>query len=429
MNTLIKNAKIPVQGKFIKKDLYIQDDVISFNGVSQIDKTIDAEGSYLMPGFIDIHTHLDDYIGKCYLADTYKSAAEIALRNGFTTLFNFITQHPSEDIQESISKAEKKIPNDTTVNYYFHLTPVTFETGDFKKFEKLINKGFRTFKFYTTYRHAGLFTSYRQIEKIFSMLRGTGVRFLVHCEDDEVLSNIDKSKIDYSDAYSHSIMRPEQAEIKAIETILDLAVKYSARVHIVHVSTPEGARMIFKAKQRYNFISCETCPQYLLLDDSYLKNDDGYKYICSPPLRSREDADEMVRLANEEYFDIYTTDHCAFTKKDKDEFKGDIRNVPNGLPGIGGLVHNIYNILNGDMEERLLHITKHLSKIPALLTGLYPKRGTLQEGSKADLVILKKGNKHNLNATLMDVYDPYEKFSSELEITHTVSNGRIYEYS
>jgi dihydropyrimidinase len=159
-----------------------------------------------------------------------------------------------------------------------------------------------------------------------------------------------------------------------------------------------------------------------------LKKNDGYRYICSPPLRSRESADEMIRLANEEYFDIYTTDHCAFLKKDKDEYRDDISRVPNGLPGIGGLVHNIYNILEGTEEERLLHITKHLSKIPALLMGIYPERGAFQEGSRADIVILKIGQQHKFKSSLMDVYDPYENFSSAINVTHTISNGRIYEF-
>jgi dihydropyrimidinase len=428
MNIQIKNCKIPVGGKFICKDIFINGDKITFDGNLRIDKVIDAEGCYALPGFIDIHTHLDDYIGKYYLADTYRSASEIALRNGFTTLFNFITQKPSEDLYSSISEAEKKVTADCGVNFYFHLTPVEFTDNDFKKFDNLIQRGFRTFKFYTTYRQSGLYCSYLKLDEIFSRLSGYDIRVLIHCEDDDVLSRHNPAEINLANAFSHSLMRPPEAEITAIEKVLDLAIKYSVPLHIVHVSTPEGAKMIYNAKLKYDFISCETCPQYLLLDDSILKKNDGYRYICSPPLRSRESADEMIRLANEEYFDIYTTDHCAFSKKDKDENKDDISRVPNGLPGIGGLVHNIYNILKGTEEEKLLHITKHLSKIPALLTGIYPEKGTLQEGSKADIVILKPGKQHKIKSSLSDVYDPYENFSSELYVTYTISEGRIYDF-
>ena len=428
MNIQIKNCKIPVNGKFILKDIFVNDDRISFNGNFKIDKIINADGCYAMPGFIDIHTHLDDYIGKYYLADTYRTASEIALRNGFTTLFNFITQKHTEDLYSSISEAEKKVTPDCGVSFNFHLTPIEFSDNDFKKFDKLIQRGFRTFKFYTTYRQSGLYCSYLKLDEIFSRFSGYNIRVLIHCEDDEILSKHNILNINLSDAYSHSLMRPPEAEIKAIEKVLDLAIKYSVPLHIVHVSTPEGAKMIYNAKLKYDFISCETCPQYLLLDEGMLKKNDGYRYICSPPLRSRESADEMIRLANEEYFDIYTTDHCAFLKKDKDEYRDDISRVPNGLPGIGGLVHNIYNILEGTEEERLLHITKHLSKIPALLMGIYPERGAFQEGSRADIVILKIGQQHKFKSSLMDVYDPYENFSSAINVTHTISNGRIYEF-
>ncbi len=429
MNIKIINGKILFRDKFIKKDFILIGEEFSFNENIEADKVIDADGCYVLPGLIDIHTHLDDYIGKYYLADTYTSASEIALKNGFTTLFNFVTQKPGEELSDSIIRAKSKISDNIGVEFSFHLTPVNYDEDDFRKMIELINEGYKTFKFYTTYKKSGLYISYSNLENVYKRLSGYDIRFLIHCEDDDILKSAINPDFDYSDAYTHSLLRPKDAEVKAIEKVLGIAIKYKLPTHIVHISSVEGAKLVYEAKMKYDFISCETCPQYLLLDDDYLKNIDGYKYICSPPLRDKQNRKELSELANKGYFDIYTTDHCAFLKKDKDENRNDIRLVPNGLPGIGSLLYNIYNILEGDEETKLIHIGKRLSENPAKLMGIYPRYGCLEEGSYANLAIVNIGKSHPLKSTSQDVYDVYEEFSSNLNVRYTIARGRVYDFS
>lgn len=434
---LIKNGIVVFENEVSKTDILVQNGIIkSFGDTEASDnRTIDAEGCYVFPGFIDMHTHLDDYIGKFYLADTYDTASEAALENGITTLFNFITQKNDNSLIKELELALEKLEyRKKTVtelgkelcNVAFHLTPTTFTDDDWNDIEYLTSIGFKTFKFYTTYKNAGLYAPYDEIEKVISKLKEYDVTTLIHCEDNDAIESIDFRHFDLSKAYSHALLRPVEAEVIAIRKILAIAEKTQAKIHIVHVSTAEGAGLINEFRKRFGNVTCETCPQYLYLNEENLKTPGGHRYICSPPLRTIENMNKMRELAVGGYFDAYATDHCGFLKKDKDNFFADIRNVPNGMPGIGALTSLIFELYGGLNEKTAIEIGRRLSANPALITGLYPMKGVIQEGSDADITILNYGNKEKyITSTHSFSYETYFGRKSKLDIKYTLIKGNV----
>jgi dihydropyrimidinase len=224
---------------------------------------------------------------------------------------------------------------------------------------------------------------------------------------------------DWSRPAAHAASRPPAAEVAAIRAVLERAAVHGTPLHIVHVSTPEGAELIDAAKATQD-VTCETGPQYLMLDATWLDRESGHRWICSPALRPPAMVKQMLSRARRGGFDVFASDHCPFLREDKDAGRGDIRNVPNGLPGIGGLSHLAYAALRGGKEDPMLRLGVMLSENPARVMGLYPRKGSLQPGADADIVIVSDDDDpHPLRASLAETHEPYPGFLTRLRM-HTV---------
>ncbi len=431
MKTLLCNGRLVHPNGIQNLDLLIDGKKIAWLGPTQTfegapDQTLDLGGAFVLPGFIDIHTHLDDRIGGFELADDYLSGSRIALQNGITTLAGFITQHPNESLEGAISRVRKSAQKALT-QVHFHLTPTRFETEDWAFLESLPSQGIQTLKLYTTYRKAGLYCNEARMEDCFHRLAGQGLTFLIHAEDDETLSLAGQQALDFSHAITHARMRPERAEIKAVARVLALADTYSARVHFVHISTLKAAQLIQEAKDRGQAVTCETCPQYLWLDEHALEGSQGHRYICSPPLRSKRK--DFRAFARQGYFDCFATDHCAFKKADKDSWVTDIRKVPSGLPGLGALPHLVYRLWEEEPERAVAEMTLRLSLNPARILGVEHQKGALSIGYDADLVVFTaipaQSSPPKIQSTLSDCHDPYAHLEKALCIQWVFQNGKI----
>lgn len=421
---LIKNGTVWLEDRSLTTDVLVQDGLIA--DIGKVDyripdcEVIDAAGLHVLPGFIDIHTHLDDDIGGYRLADGWATGSEIALENGITTLCSFITQRTGQGMRSSVEASLKKAAGASICDYAFHLTPVSFTKDDWKCIEELAAEGFRTFKFYTTYRQAGLYLDYDSLKKAMGMISGMGLGALVHCEDDAILSDAKLKYEGIRSPFGHSASRPPGAEIEAVRRVLEIAGRTGCRTHVVHVSTAEAAELILRARQDLP-LTQETCPQYLFLSDDKLRQEGGHRFICSPPLRDERDRSAMQDLAQRGGFDLYATDHCAFTKSDKDENSSDFTRVPGGLPGLGALVPLIWG-LHGDPGS----MARHLALNPAKTAGLYPRKGAIVKGADADLVVMNtEGEERAVRSSLSDTYEPYPGRKTRLEMKKVFLRGSI----
>jgi len=425
MRTLVRNGRAALPDRLLDADVLVEDGRIAAVGRlgdAAAERVIDASGCFVLPGLMDFHTHVDDQIGRFYLADTYESGTRVALQNGITTLCTFVTQGPGESLVQAMARARAKAEGHCCCDVLWHLTPTTFEPRDLRAMEALLAAGYRTFKLYTTYKAAGIYASYGRIEELFKRLAPLGAHFMVHCEDDEVIAGVDPVGMDLAQAHNHTLLRPELAEVVAIRRVVDLALRHQAALHVVHVSTAEGA-WILVSSRHLGDLSFETCPQYFLLDDAWLRRPDGHHWLCSPPLRpGPERLRQMVRAGAA---DIIATDHCAFRPQDKDDWDGtDLRAVPNGLPGIGALAHVTWKIWEDDPDRAALGLATHLALNPARRAGVQDRKGALLPGLDGDIVVLDpSGPERPLHSTLEPAFEAFPGFSSRLAFRHVLLRG------
>ncbi len=427
MSTLIRNGLVCFEDRIQHADLLLRDariadvaDVLA----GDADHIVEAEGAYVLPGLIDIHTHIADIIGGIPLADDYRSGTRVAVENGITTIATFVTESAGARLESAVAAAQQQARGESYADYWWHLTPTRFDREAWNAIDRLIEQGFRLFKFYTTYKGAGLYSDYDQLERIFARLQGRGVQFLIHCEDDAALADIRLPAEEWRHPIAHARSRPPHAEILAIREVLQCAERQQAAVHIVHVSTPDGVAAIRDARTSVR-VSCETAPHYLFLDETWLERDDGHRWICSPPLRSPQMRAGMATLAVQGAIDLFATDHCAFRRSDKDGHSASIREVPHGIAGIGALPHLVFALFAESGHDPMLEVARRVSANPARLLGAYPRKGVIQPGADADLAICRlSAAAQPVRSSLADVHETFPGVSSRLRFEHVFLRGQ-----
>jgi dihydropyrimidinase len=194
-------------------------------------------------------------------------------------------------------------------------------------------------------------------------------------------------------------------------------------VHVVHVSTAAGVDLVRSAGPGTS-VTCETAPHYLFLDRGWLEKPNGHRWICTPPLRSKEESEALRQKAIAGSFDAFATDHCAFLKDDKDDWRGDVRRAANGVAGIGALVPLVFRLFSDRSSETMIGIGRRLASNPARIAGLYPRKGTICKGSDADLAIIKESKRPRvIRSSMADVHETYPGFTTDISFRSVFVRG------
>ena len=413
--TKISNIKIVSSTDIIEQDIIIENGIISDIGNlsnKKADFEIDGKGKYAFPGFWDIHVHLDDKIGEFEIADSYKTGCEKAIKNGITSICSFVTQKEDETLLNSIQKAKEKAKNSEFCDIEWHLTPTKFDEKSLEEIKKLISKGFRTFKFYTTYKKAGIYRDYKDIESFAKHFANRDIQILVHCEDEAILEEANTLGNRFID---HALKRPKKAEIEAVREIISICERTEVPIHIVHISSILSAQLLAAAKAKGVKISGETAMQYLFLNENLYKTENGNYAFCTPPLRDDLNRNLLKKAALHGVFDLYATDHCPFSATDKNLYKSDISRIPNGLPGIESIVPLLFNLYEDRNEDGLKEICRTFCEKPAKFMNSFPQKGKIQIGSNADIAIVSLGEKRNIELCQETIH-PYGKIASHVSI-------------
>lgn len=425
---LVRNGRLWSEQGSRNADILIEDGVIRAVddriAVGAGATEIDASGLDVLPGLIDFHVHVADHIGRFDLADDFASGSKAAVLTGITTLLSFATQRDLPSLEAALDAFAGRAQGQSHCDYSFHLTPKNFAEADWQEVAMLARRGLRTLKLYTTYKDAGLYVSFAQIESIFRRAAALDLTVLIHCEDEAVLDEAATAVHDLNNAEAHARLRPASAETRAIEQILTAARATRCRIHIVHVSTPEGARLIAHARPVTD-VTFETCPQYLFLNESQLTGPTGHRFICAPPLRPEQSREELARIFQQGEIDFLASDHCPFTKAAKDDFGDDIRRVPNGLPGVGALVPLAHEMLVARGGLSLAALVRHLAVNPARRAGIFPKKGIIQAGADADLVLITRAAGRPIHSTLSDCYETYPGTTTPLDFRYVLVRGNL----
>lgn len=292
----------------------------------------------LYPGVCDFHVHVGEKIGGYDLRDDFSALDRIAKKNGIAAIGAFVTEDESLPLSEKLRRMRRDAEEHFSGQVFWHLTPVKTTT---EELIPLLGPDC-DLKLYTTYKDAGIHSSYEEIGRWMEELSGLKTRILVHCEDNAVIEKA-SAEHPFNTPFDHTLRRPELAEKIAVERILDLAIKHGHPVHIVHVSTPGAALLIAQAKADFPGITCETAPHYLLYNEDKLKVKNAHRWLCTPPYRPERSRGMLAELLQDGVFDIIASDHCAFTNEDKDRFKDTPEKVPCGISGLDSLFASCYH--------------------------------------------------------------------------------------
>ncbi len=397
---LIKNGQIVTESRIVKNDIFCRKGIIEFIGDSSDiietipDQTeiIDAENMFVIPGGIDPHVHFDLPIGNgLKSSDSFETGSKAAIFGGTTTIFDFVTPKRGESLLKSL-KYRREEAKESFCNYRLHMSITEWNENTENEMKNCVLKeGIKSFKVYMAYKKTiGL--DNKDIQKVMRVASDLDAVVMVHCEDgdriDELKENLEKlGKIEIK---YHSISRPPETEGDAVKKIIELSNQIDCKTYIVHNSTKKGLDAVEPYKKNGN-IFVETCPHYLLLDDSKYEDsefENSSKFIMSPPLRSLDDQDALwIGLMNG-MIDVVATDHCPFNKKDRLIYKEDgFFNVPNGVGSVEHRLSLLYT--HGVLPDRIdmNQFVSILSTNPAKIFGLYPQKGVLAVGSDSDIVI------------------------------------------
>ena len=394
---LIRNGTILTGAGRVAADVFIEDGIITRVGqglAPQADTVLDASGRYVMPGGIDAHTHLDMPAGDITSTDDFETGTIAAAHGGTTTVIDFATPEPGESLRAAVDTWRAKAEGRAVVDYGFHVVCGSSTRGPPLRCANWpIGEGVTSFKMFMAYPGRLMADD----GSIFGAMRDTrdlGGLVMVHAEDGRAIEVLIAEALRRGDTAPrfHALTRPSRGEGEAVGRAIALAEMARAPVFIVHLSSAEALEAVRAGRRRGVAVLAETCPQYLCLSDAEYERPDfeAAKFVMSPPLRPAPHQDVLWRGLAARDLDTVGTDHCPFGFSDpphKQRGRDDFSQIPNGAPGIETRLMLLWDegVRTGRITpERFVEIT---AAAPAKIFGLWPRKGTIAEGSDADIVL------------------------------------------
>src|SRR6476469_2242184 len=434
MRILIKGGTVVTATDLYKGDVFVERERISVIGTAldlPADKVIDAKGKYVLPGGIDVHTHMDMPFGGTTSADDFESGTIAAAFGGTTSIVDFAIQYRGQTLHHAWETWMKKAEGKAAIDYSFHMIITELTDQAEIEIDAMVKQGVTSFKLFMAY--PGVFML--DDASIFRAMRRTGKNggtICMHAEHGGVIDVIVKEALTNGQTAPkyHALTRPARAEGAATHRAIALAEIADVPVYIVHLSASEALEMVTEARDRGLPAFAETCPQYLFLSyDNYEEPGfEGAKYVMSPPLRDRAKQAQLWRGLAGNDLQVISTDHCPFCMKEKHLGDGDFSKIPNGAPGVETRMSLVYDggVRTGRISlNRFVELT---STSPAKIFGLFPRKGTIAPGSDADIVIFdpQKTIKLSVKTLHMKVdYNPYEGREVTGATETVISRGKV----
>ena len=433
MQTLLKGGTVVTGAGQRRMDVLMDGEKILQVGrdLQTADRTVDVTGCFLFPGFIDAHTHFDLDVANTTTADDFFTGTRAALRGGTTTVIDFACPNKGESLHHGLDLWHRKADGNAFCDYGFHMTIDDWNESIRAELPDMFAQGISSFKMYLTY--PAMMIGDRDIYWALKELRRLGGIAGFHCENAGVIDGMiaERKAAGELGPSSHPLTRPPYLEAEAVSRLLRIAQAADAPVVIVHLTNREALLEVDHARKRGQTVYVETCPQYLLLDESLYFNDDwsaAARYVCAPPLRDKAEQEHLWKGLRRGAIQTVSTDHCSFTLAQKAMGREDFTKIPGGLPGVETRGELMFSYGVARRKISAAQMCRALSENPARLYGLYPRKGVLRPGSDADIVVYDPGASHVIRAEdcVANVdYNPYEGFVTAGGIRQVWLRGQL----
>ena len=438
MSVLIKNGRIVTATDDYFADVYVDGETISMIGKDlsvDADKVIDATGKLVIPGGIDPHTHLDMPFGGTTSADDFETGTLAAAHGGTTTIIDFAIQSKGESTIKGLDTWHAKAEGKATIDYGFHMIVTDMPDERMPEMTKLRDEGVTSYKLFMAYPGV-LYVDDGTLYRAFRQAGLDGTRICMHAENGIVIDEIIKEAVRDGkvEPKYHALTRPTRMEAEGVYRSIAIAEVAEVPLYIVHLSSHDALEEVKRGRARGVDVVAETCPQYLLLDQSWYEreNFEGAKWVMTPALREKWNQDSLWQGLQFRDLETIGTDHCPFCFKDQKELGRDsFTKIPNGAPGVENRMSVIYDagVVKGRISlNRYVELT---STAAAKAFGLFPKKGTIAVGSDADIVIFDPNEKktisvddertHHMNVD----YSAYEGHEVQGWTETVLSRGRV----
>ncbi|MFT4535210.1 MAG: dihydropyrimidinase [Saprospiraceae bacterium] len=433
MSVLIRNGRVVTAESDYIADIYTEGEKVVAIGKNlpyEAERVIDAKNKLVFPGGIDPHVHLDMPFMGTSSSDDYTSGTRAALFGGTTMVIDFILQTQGDTLKNALKAWQGRSKDKAIGDYSYHMAVTDFNPKVAKEVVHMIEKeGITSFKTFMAYKGA-LMIDDGQMVQLMKTVKENGGLVTVHATNGDMIDSLiaKNRKAGNTKPIYHYLSQPEVTEAEASARFTDMLHYTGCPGYIVHMTCEGAINAIRKSTMRNQKVFVETCTQYLTLDASLYKRDDGAKWVMSPPLREKKDQAALWSGINQGLIQVVGTDHCPFTWKQKQMGKDDFSKIPNGHPAIE---HRMELLFSEGVRKGRVSLSKFValtSTNAAKIFGMYPQKGTIAIGADADLVIFNPNKKHTLSKDSHHMnadYSSYEGFKVTGKTETVLLRGQV----
>lgn len=435
-DVVIRDGRVVRQGRVEETDLGITGGKIAAIGRDLEGKqVVEAGGLLVIPGGVDPHVHLEMPTPVAVSSDDWFTGTRAAACGGTTTLIDFVDPVGGETLLDALEKRRSLAEGKAMIDFGLHMTINRVDRATLDEIPAVVAAGATSFKCYTTY---AMRLDDAALLAALVAVGDAGGLTIVHAESDAIVNHLRQRYLAAGKTAPgyHPLSRPACAEGEAVERVLALAETAGAPVYIVHVSTQRGAAAIERARARQQAAYGETCPQYLVLTDACFDaaGFEGAKFVCSPPLRKQADQQALWQALGQGVLQTVGTDHCPFFYEGTKNLGRPLDDpppftqIPGGIPGIESRLAILYTYGVGTGRLSLQQWVETCSSGPARMFGLYPRKGCLEVGADADVVIFDPEKRVTLSAEMLHEhvdYTPYEGMALKGYPVTTLVRGQV----
>ena len=392
MRTLIENGTVVTASEMSRADVLIEGERILAvgTGFGEVDKVIDATRRYVMPGGIDVHTHMELPFGGTCASDDFATGTRAAAFGGTTTIVDFAVQGFGESLSQGLDTWLEKAEPKSHIDFGLHLIVREINPSILAEMDAMIDRGVTSFKLFMAYPGVFMLDD-ASIFRAMSRTAENGGLIMLHAENGGAIDVLVQRYLAEGKTapINHGLTRPSSMEGEATHRAIALAELAEVPVYIVHLSAKEALDAVREGRDRGVHAYAETCPQYLYLTLEDMGHGfEGAKYVCSPPLRPRAHQAELWKGLILDDLQVVSTDHCPFDFKDQKILgKDDFSAIPNGLPGVEDRYTLLWDGGVGTGQITPMRFVELIATAPAKMFGLDPTKGSITPGADADIVV------------------------------------------